>query len=310
MKQCWMWLLLVAVLTGGCTEPVVDEVVRFKGGNITVKDLEVHAGKLARRKEYAGSPERLTPEAVLQHAINMEMLIAAGLDRKLHLDPKVREEIHGFMSDLFLKMLGSELVPEILREDIGEEDIRAYYEQHRDIYKEPDQVALSWIRTENRELADKISETVRNGQMTFEEAGADSPVKKGSYPLRPLNRYPASWRPVISGLDKGLVSLPVAGKEESHILRLDDFLPGKPLDYEERREYIRNDVLYAKYREAWDKAYENLRRKHEVQVNEDNFRHFSESFRPPGTAAGDSSTAGTEETAPGPTGAGERSKIQ
>lgn len=37
-------------------------------------------------------------------------------------------------------------------------------------------------------------------------------------------------------------------------------LRGEPLDYGKRKSYIRNDVLYAGYRQAWQFGYDDLRR--------------------------------------------------
>ncbi|MEM5787715.1 MAG: peptidylprolyl isomerase [Syntrophobacteraceae bacterium] len=278
MGKHWLWLLLVLMITGACGEPVPDEVVRYKGGNLTIQDLNAHAQKIAGKKEYAENPERLTADAVLRHAINMEMLIAAGLERKLHLDPAIREEIHTFMSNLFLKALQNELVPQLRREDIGEEEMRAHYDRFREAYKERDAVALSWIRTENRKKAEEIAEAIRSGRVTFESAAADAAVKAGSSPLRSVDRYPSELRSTIAALSIEETSLPVFRRGEYWLIRLDRIAAGKQLEFEDRREFIRNDVLYAKYRQEWDKAYETLRRKFGVEVDKKALLRFSDSF--------------------------------
>ncbi len=272
-------LLAIVLFLWGCGAANPDEVVRFKGGNLTVQDLTEHAKKLSTRKEYSGKPDALTDQAVLDHAVNMEMLIAEGLERNLHLDPRIRQEIHSFMSDLFLKILNEDLVPKIRPEDIGEEEIRAHYERFLDSsYKTPDKYSVSWLRSENREQIESIAAALAEGGVAFESVAGTPDVQAGAHASLSLSEYPKELRNAIPSLSPGKSSVPVQSGKAWWILRLDAIEPGQPMDFEKRKPYIRNDVLYAKYREAWQAAYESLRREHGVEISEQGMKKFRENF--------------------------------
>jgi hypothetical protein len=49
-------------------------------------------------------------------------------------------------------------------------------------------------------------------------------------------------------------------------------------DFDERKEYIRNDVLYARYRKAWQDVYAMLREKHDVRIEPGAAEAFTSSF--------------------------------
>jgi hypothetical protein len=184
-------MIFILALPAGCGTGKNDNAVaRFKGGSLTREDLAAHQGLMKKSRTFRDKPDQLTPEFVFDHALNMEMIIAKGLDEKLHLDPQVRARIHEFMSGLFLDIMKTRLVPEINKEEFTEAELRQFYENHKDSYKNP----------------------------------ADN---------------------------------------------------GNPYSFEEREAYIRNDLLYARYREAWAKTYEGLRKEFKVEIHEKNLEAFS-----------------------------------
>lgn len=279
LRYCCVAMALVAALAAsGCERPSQNEAVRWEGGVITVADLEAHAAKLAKKKQFVQDPASLAPDYVLEHAVNMEMIIAEGLKRKLHLDPRIREEIHGFMSELFLKMLQEELVPDFRKEDITTEEMREYYERHKEAYKLPDLYALTWLRTDDREQAARLASGIRDGAIAFEAASEEVGVEKGRTEARALERHRPEWRSAIASLDEGGASLPVICDDGAWVLRLDRKTVGRTYGFEEREAYIRNDVLYAKYRNAWEDVYQKLRRENGVQFRQEAVGRFAAEF--------------------------------
>ena len=181
-------ILLLAVLMtsalAGCNRPgAADNVVaRFDGGRLTVEDLDAHRRKMKMNPRFRSRPELLAPQKVFEHAVNMELLIAKGLKEKLHLDPRIRAEIHDFMADLFLKVLQERLVPWIDKQAFTEEEVRAYFDAHPETYR---------------------------GQ-----------------------------------------------------------------NFETRKAYVRNDLLYARYREAWQEIYGKLKTEFDFEVQNENLVRF------------------------------------
>ncbi len=196
MSKRWMWAPLLACLVlpavpAGCDrDRNADNVVaRFEGGLLTMEDLAFHRRKMGLESRFRQQPGMLEPRNVFDHAVNMELVIAKGLKEKLHLDPRIRGEIHAFMADLFLKTLQDRLVPKIDKQSFTEEEVRTYFDAHPEVYR---------------------------GQ-----------------------------------------------------------------DFEARKAYVRNDLLYARYRDAWQTVYDRLKAEFELKVEEEKLARFLEAAPAP-----------------------------
>jgi hypothetical protein len=212
MKRLAVVIMFLIFCCGCSSDRAENTIVQFKGGNITKEDLAAHYKKLKMESRYRNNPEQLIPEFVFDHALNMEMIIARGLNEKLHLDPWIRQEIHGFMSDLFLKVMQDRLVPKIDRESIIEEEMRQFYEEHKENYLKNALYTVNMVKIDDREKAKSIMSEIREDRITFKDAAKKystdkkSKSKGGFIGTRSLGRFRGNWRPVIENLKLNKVS--------------------------------------------------------------------------------------------------------
>jgi hypothetical protein len=266
-------LMISAIL--GCRPSVGDNVAAvFDGGALTIEDLQEHRRILGRQKIYRDNPERLTPEFVFDHAVNMEMIIARGLKEKLHLDPRIRAEIHEFMSDLFLKVMQDSLVPQIDRDQFTEEEVREYFELHIEAYLPPPRYGVRVIRHHDEAFLKELVQQMTSGEESFETAARNYSIDEptgatGGYAgLRPLNRYAPEWRKVISTLSLNDISPPVPVGDVFYLFQVVEITEPPLPAFEEKKAYVRNDLLYARYREAWRQVYDELRDEFDLKVKD------------------------------------------
>ncbi|MBE9570433.1 MAG: peptidyl-prolyl cis-trans isomerase, partial [Proteobacteria bacterium] len=260
-------------------------IARFEGGNITKEDLAAHYKKLKMESRHRNNPEQLTPEFVFDHALNMEMIIARGLKEKLHLDPWIRQEIHGFMSDLFLKVMQDRLVPKIDKGNITEEEMRQFYEEHKENYLKKALYSVNMVKIDDREKSESIVSEITEKRITFEDAAKKystdkkSKSKGGFIGTRSLNRFRGNWRPAIENLKLNEVSDPAKIDGDYYIFKLTKKTEPYQYTYEEKRAYIKNDVLYDKYRKAWEKTYDRLKEEFEVKIDEEKLKEFYKEWK-------------------------------
>lgn len=280
-------IFVVLFLLAGCgNKPAGSEIVRFKGGSLTAADLTAHYQIIKRQPNYRSNPEMLTPEFVYNHALNMEMLLAKGLDEKLHLDPRIRQEIHHFMSDLFLKVMQDKLVPSIDKESITEEEMRAYYEAHKGNYQQPALFTVRLIALEDQAAAADIYQQLSNKVLSFAEAAQrwstdkDSASRGGRIGTRSLAKFRPSWRSVVETLKTGRVSAPVPIGQRWYLFELTEKTQPVQYTFEEKKAYIHNDVLYARYRQAWEATYTQLKKEFGVKVDPQRLQAFYDAMAP------------------------------
>jgi hypothetical protein len=260
----------------GCHRSASEDnvVARFEGGRLTVEDLAAHYAKMKKEPRFRKNPESFTPEFAFEHAVNMEMIIAKGLKENLHLDPRIRAEIHHFMSDLFLKVMQERLVPQIDKQDFSEEEVRAYFDAHPESYQTPARYDVRIIRADQRQPLEGLREEIEAGALTFDDAARAHSTdertrdKGGAVGPRPLDRFRPDWRATVADLELGAVSPPTAIGDHWYLFHLAGRAEPVPHDFEEKRAYVRNDLLYARYQEAWQATYARLKKEFDLEVDE------------------------------------------
>lgn len=272
----------------GChrAESEDNVVAHFEGGRLTVEDLDAHYGKMKKDARFRQNPEQLTPEFAFEHAVNMEMIIAKGLKEKLHQDPRIRAEVHGFMADLFLKVMQDKLVPRIDKKDFSEEEVRAYFDAHPESYSTPARYDVRVIQADDGAALEGIRDAIEPGTVSFAEAAraystdARTRDKGGAVGARALNRFHPDWRGIIAKLETGVISAPTAIGEKWYLFTLEGQTAPVPHRYEDKKTYVRNDLLYARYREAWQATYKRLKKEFALEVDQTRLDTFLKGENP------------------------------
>lgn len=273
-------ILCLAMIYGltGCDRKQENTLVVFEGGSLTTEDVAAHRESMRQMKEFRNYQERLTPEFVFEHALNMEMIIAKGLDMKLHLDPRIREHLHRQMSETFLKLIGEQLVPPIDRKEISDEEARQYYQEHLESYQEKPRYALYAFSVAPDKL--KEVEEALDGTMSYEDAAAhygSTPQERESHGYtgsRTLSRFQPSWQPIVEAMEIDEIQGPLLIDGRHYFLMLKNKTELHQYSFEEKKEYIRNDVLYDRYRQAWDAVYAGLRQDFKVDIDQKRVADF------------------------------------
>ena len=276
-------MILIVIPCAACKEKNSSDaksVVEFNGGSLTTEDLDAHYKKLKKSQQFKSRQEQLTPEFVFDHALNMEMIITKGLDEKLHLDPRIRAEIHEFMSSLFLRIMQDKLVAKINKDDFTEKELKNFYNEHKENYSTKEIYSVKMIKTKSLASADEALLKIKTGQYDFAGAATEysldkkSRNRKGNIGNRALKKFKKDWQPVISSLETGKISGPHKIKDAYYIFKLTRKTEPHQHSFEKKRAYIKNDLLYVKYKEAWQKTYDKLKKEYKVEINEKNLADF------------------------------------
>jgi hypothetical protein len=256
-------------------------LARFEGGMLTTEDVIAHLQSMQRSTRFRGKPEMLTPEFAFEHALNMEMIIAKGLDEQLHRDPIIRNALHEQMSDLFLKLMEEQLITPIDRDAITEEEMLAFYEEHKDQYQEHARYTLRAFSVAPDQI-EAAEAALRQEELPFAEAAelyAATEKERTSGGMTGLRRFQPSWRPVVENLVVGEIAGPEVIDDTTYFLLLEGKTEAQQHSFEDRKSFIRNDVLYNRYRDQWQQVYDGLREQFKVRIDEARLAEFYENAK-------------------------------
>lgn len=275
-----LFIFFISTMLVGCQEVEVSHLTGNgeKAGDTVVSErmddafLLAYARRMTEAKEHAG---RVTPEYVLEHVRNMESLIREAHEQGFTELAEFRQAVHQFQAELLLRTLQPDLVAEIPRESITDEDVRAFFEENIGMYGLPDIYAATVFHTLDEGEAGLLGSA--DGRAALDaEAEALPGVEVLTLDPMPLERFPGEWAQTILSLEIGECGPVVMHEDRFAVLCLEEALTNRTQDFEQRKEYIRNDVLYSRYRQAWREAYEHLREKHGIEIDPEVAERFRE----------------------------------
>ena len=184
------------------------------------------------------------------------------------------------MSDLFLKVMQDRLIPKIDKKNITEEEMMRFYEEHKENYLKKALYGIKMVKIADKEKAESVVFEIKEGRIAFEDAAKKystdekSGNKGGFIGTRSLDKFRGNWRPAIENLKLNKISDPAKIDDDYYIFKLTQKTEPYQYTYEEKSAYIRNDVLYDKYRKEWEKTYDRLKKEFEVKIDEKKLQRF------------------------------------
>ena len=165
--------LMAAILGFACNEKALQRSTRSDAGRLPgglspeqaalvvakVGDRTITLGDYAATLERMDQFDRLryqSPERrkeLLQEIIDVELLAQDARKRKLDEDPETQQAIRQILRDAILADAKRDLPAPA---DIPDAEVRAYYEAHRDDYREPERRRVAEIVVKDKDTANKV----------------------------------------------------------------------------------------------------------------------------------------------------------
>ena len=261
----------------------------------TVGDKVITLGEFAATLDRMDQFERLRYQSLerrkqlLDEIIKAELLAAEARKRGLDQKPEVKERIRQILREDVLRQMRAEAPAPA---DISEADVRAYYDKHREDFRDPERRRVAHILLTDAakakvllEQAKKASPTewgklVRDNSLDKASIGASTTplelsgdlgivgppgVAKGDNP-----RVPAVVRDAVFKIDKvgGVHAELVKEGDKLHIVRMTGKTEARDRSFAEAERTIRVAILQDRLKEAEQKLDKDLRARFPVKIDE------------------------------------------
>ena len=125
---------------------------------------------ISELSEYA--PERYKDKARLEEYMTLmaegRLILCLAKDRKLDEDPEIQKKVQNHLHMLLVNKITELEVEQKVK--VTPEDMRAYYESHKNEFAEEEQVRLTCITLNDRNRAEEIFESIQSGKDIAEAA--------------------------------------------------------------------------------------------------------------------------------------------
>lgn len=262
--------------------------------------------------EFADTLERMDPfervryqsaerrAQLLDEMIEVELLAQEAERRGLDKRPETRLRLQQIVRDEMLARLRSQMPDP---SQIPEREVRAYYDQHRDEFREPERRRVLHISVGTEALARKIAEEAQgaSGEKWAELAKKHSIDRRGteaggapelagdlglvSAPGEPRGDnplVPAALRQAVFQLKElgDVTREPLFAEGVYHVVRLGGFSAAKDRSYAEAERMARLELQRTKVLEREAELERELRKRFEVRVDESAVRALGEAKAP------------------------------
>jgi peptidyl-prolyl cis-trans isomerase C len=280
-----------------------------------VGEREITLGEFAASLERMDQFERLRYQSterrkqLLDEMIKVELLAAEARRRGLDKRPETQERTRQILRDEMLRRTRDNLPAPA---EIPETEVRAYYEKHRDQFREPERRRVAHIVVSDAAKAKRVVALAAKATPTewgklVQEHSLDKPPKNA--PGVPLElagdlgivsapgdkrgenpRVPEAVRKAVFEIDKlgGVLAEPVGDGGKFHIVRMTGRTEARERSLAEADRAIRVAILQARIKESEERMERELRGRYPVKIDEAALKQVA---LPAGSAQGAATSA-------------------
>lgn len=283
-------------------------IAEVNGHAITRKDLEGAIDQLRRQfkepfpevgsPEYAETEKRLAQSLVNEEVFQLEAErmgisvsdaeVENNIDQQRELSGgeeglarKLSEQgitLDQFKENVRKSMLFQKIYAEVVKDipEFTDEEALQYYNQHKESFKKPENCRLSHIPVADEKTAKQVKARLDAGENFADlakEFSLDPETKQKGGDLGELKMKNSGMSPEIeqamAALTVGQVSGPVKTGDGYDVLRMDEIIPARQLDFDQVKESIKKQLDSEKKSVAFQQWLKDAKTRYEINVAED-----------------------------------------
>ena len=240
-----------------------------KVGALTVSEREVDEflAELGQRGQGYNTPEGR--KAILEQIISSKLLLLDARHNLLETEAEFKAELAKLRENLLINYAGNKVISAV---KVNDEDVKKYYEDNLDKFKQGETVNADHILVDSEEKALEILAKIESGEINFGDAAREySSCPSGQ---RGGNLGDFGRGQMVPEFDKAVFELevnevtktPVKTQFGYHLIKLNSKSESTVMPYEEIAPQLTEMVLNEKRREAYEKKINQLKILYPVEL--------------------------------------------
>ena len=255
----------MAILTPGDLENTVNaqpagQVLAQVGGKpITEEDVTRFIQAMGRNGQAYNNPKGRA--AVLEQMIAQRLFLLDAQRNLYEREPAFKAQLAAVKEQLLMEYAITKCIQSVR---VTEEEVRAYYDAHKDDLQAEESVNASHILVDSEEKANSILADIRAGKISFEDAARQystcpSGKQGGSLGDFARGQMVPEFDQAVFALQEGELTGPVKTQFGYHLIRMNKKNEATPISYADIREELYQQVMQEKQQEAYQKKINQLK---------------------------------------------------
>ena len=240
-----------------------DVLAVVAGHEITELELEAFVASLPREQQmYASNPQ--FRQQCMEQLTALHMFAELGAEEKLDETEEYRKIMESARRDVLAQLAIREVMKKVT---LTEEEMQAYYEEHKQQYTKGEGVTASHILVKDEEECNAILAAIKAGEKSFEDAAKESSTcpsgaKGGDLGEFSRGQMVKEFEDAAFDAEIGEIVGPVQTQFGYHIIKTTAKREAGLLPFEEVKGQIRGIMGGMKQSEAYDAKLKELREKY------------------------------------------------
>ncbi|KYH31783.1 putative peptidyl-prolyl cis-trans isomerase Cbf2 precursor [Clostridium tepidiprofundi DSM 19306] len=206
---------------------------------------------------------------LLEELINQELFYSDAVNNNFEEEEDFKREFENMKITMLKQYAMSKLLTSV---SVDEEEIRKYYDEHKEMFKSPESVRASHILVKEENEANDILKEINEG-LSFEEAAKKYSQCPSSSIGGDLNYFTKGkmvpeFEQAAFSMEKDEISTPVKTQFGYHIIKVTDKKQEETKSFEESKQQISQMLLGMKQNKVYLDKVEELKGKYDVKVAE------------------------------------------
>ena len=240
-----------------------------KVGALTVTENEVNEflAELGQRGQGYNTPEGR--KAILEQIISSKLLLLDARHNLYETEPEFKAELAKVRESLLINYAGSKILSSV---KVSDEDVKKYYEDNIDRFKQGETVNADHILVDSEEKALEILSKIESGEMSFGDAAKEysscpSGQRGGNLGDFGRGQMVPEFDKAVFELEVGeITKAPVQTQFGYHLIKLNSKSDSTVMPYEEIAPQLTEMVLNEKRREAYERKVNQLKILYPVEL--------------------------------------------
>ena len=240
-----------------------------KVGTLTVTENEVNEFlmELGARGQGYNTPDGR--RAILEQIISSKLLLLDARRNLLETEPEFKAELAKLRENLLINYAGNKVISAV---KVSDEDVKKYYEDNLDKFKQGETVNADHILVDSEEKALEILAKIESGEVSFGDAAKQysscpSGQRGGNLGDFGRGQMVPEFDTAVFELNVGeITKAPVKTQFGYHLIKLNSKSESSVMPYEEIAPQLTDMVLGEKRREAYEKKINQLKILYPVEL--------------------------------------------
>ena len=240
-----------------------------KVGALTVSEKEVDEflAELGQRGQGYNTPEGR--KAILEQIISSMLLLLDARHNLLETEAEFKAELAKLRENLLINYAGNKVLASV---KVSEEDVKKYYEDNLDKFKQGETVNADHILVDSEEKALEILAKIESGETSFADAAKEhsscpSGQRGGNLGDFGRGQMVPEFDKAVFELEVGEISkTPVKTQFGYHLIKLNSKSEASVMPYEQIAPQLSEMVLNEKRREAYERKINQLKILYPVEL--------------------------------------------